>query len=321
MHPSDELELTIVVTVVGGKELVRRCLKVLCPQLDFTIAEVIVPYDRSSAEVGELSDEFSQVCFHFINDRVGTSSAAVTPREHRLYDRRRAVGLALARGRLVAMTEDYAVPAEDWCDQLRRAHEQPYSVIGGAIENAVDHPLNWALYYCDFGRYGRPLRCRKVKYLSDVNVAYKRHAIQSVRQVWEESYQETSVHWALLSQGDILFLNPGVVVYQHRPRISISQAYRERIEWGRVFAETRTNVSSGAQRIILVVLSLPLSLLLLIRVLRHMIRQGRTLKQMALSLPLVMFLLTGWSLGELIGYIVGSPEEAPRVQAQTSRAS
>ncbi len=26
-----------------------------------------------------------------------------------------------------------------------------YAAIGGAIENGINRPLNWAVYYCDFG--------------------------------------------------------------------------------------------------------------------------------------------------------------------------
>jgi len=43
--------------------------------------------------------------------------------------------------------------------------------------------------------------------------------------------------------------------------------------------------------------------MLLIRVLRHMRRQRRTIRQMATTLPLALYLLTGWTLGEFIGYV------------------
>jgi hypothetical protein len=36
-----------------------------------------------------------------------------------------------------------------------------------------------------------------------------------------------------------------------------------------------------------------------------MIRQRRSFKQMAKTLPLAALLLTGWALGELSGYIAG----------------
>lgn len=301
--------VTIIITVVSGKESVRRCLQALLAQVNLNEAEIIVPYDVWSKEVGDLADDFPEVCFHFISDLGAISSDKVASHTHRLYDRRRAVGLALARGRIIALTEDHAIPAADWYSQIKTVHEQPYAAIGGLIDNAVDHPLNWALYYCDFGRYGSPLPSRQVSYVSDVNVTYKRNSLEATRGVWRDGYQETTVHWALQSRGERLFLDSRLVVYQRRPAISFRHAYRERIEWGRIFAETRVS-AGGLWRRIGYAAGVPaLPILLLVRILRHMLRQGRTVKQIAATLPLAACILTGWALGEFAGYVAGKPRE------------
>ncbi len=300
-----ETNLTIIVTVVGGKKLVRRCLTALCSQIDFVTTEVIIPYDRWSADVGDLREEFDQVRFHFISDLGAASSAEITSHQHRLYDRRRAVGLSLARGRIIAMTEDYAVPAEDWCSRIRTAHQQPYAAIGGAIENAVDRPLNWALYYCDFGRYGNPLQPGEVEYASDVNIAYKREALEAIREIWSAAYHETTINWTLRSRGDGVFLDPGMVVYEHRPGITFLQALRERVEWGRIFAETRISKCSPWRRMCYAGGVAILPALLLFRVFKHMLRQHRSVSQITQALPLAACLLLGWALGEFTGYLGG----------------
>ena len=108
-----------------------------------------------------------------------------------------------------------------------------------------------------------------------------------------------------LSRGEVVFLDSRLVVHEHRPVISAGQAYRERIEWGRTFAETRV-ARYGAWRGLLYAAGTPaLPVMLLMRVLRHMRRQRRTIGQMAATLPLALYLLTGWTLGELIGYVAG----------------
>ena len=301
----DEVQLSILITVVSGKESLRRCLAALRPQFDPADMEIIVPYDQWSRDVGDLAADFPEVRFHFVGDLGRAAVDTLPARTHRLYDRRRAVGLALAKGRLVAMTEDHAVPAPDWCRQIVAAHAQPYAAIGGAIDNAVDRPLNWALYYCDFGRFGRPLPNGEAAYVSDVNVAYKRSALEAIRDVWRDAYHETIVHWTLQSRGEVVFLDSRLVVHEHRPAISPGQACRERIEWGRTFAETRV-ARYGAWRGLLYAAGTPaLPVMLLMRVLRHMRRQRRTIGQMAATLPLALYLLTGWTLGELIGYVAG----------------
>jgi hypothetical protein len=312
--------VSIIITVVSGKQSVRRCLEALLSQIDRDEAEIIVPYDMWSADVGELSSDFPGVRFHFISDAGAPSSKKLASREHRLYDRRRAAGLALARGQIIAITEDHAVPASDWCSQILAAHEQPFAVIGGLIDNRVDRPLNWALYYCDFGRYGSPLTSRRSDYVSDVNVTYKRAALESVRDLWRDAYHETTVHWALQSRGEVLFLDSRLVVYQQRPAISFRQAYRERIEWGRVFAETRVAACGFWSRLFYAAGAIALPALLLARMLRHMSRQRRTTLQIAKTVPLAACLLTGWALGELTGYIFGTPRETVTLAATESRA-
>jgi hypothetical protein len=297
----------VVITVVSGKEPLRRCLNALCLQLDAVHGEIIVPYDLWSSDVAELRGEFPQVHFHYIDDLGIASSPGVSAHAHRLCDRRRAMGLALAKGRIVAMTEDHAVPAADWCRQTLAAHEQPYAVIGGAIDNAVDAPINWALYYCDFGRFGSPLRTGPADYASDVNVAYKRSALDATRPLWREAYHETSLHWALQARGEVLFLDSRLLVHQHRPRISLRQACAERIQWGRIFAETRAAACGGWRSRCYAAGTALLPPLLVIRILRHMLRHGRSLAQIVATLPLAAVLVTGWSVGEFLGYAATAP--------------
>jgi hypothetical protein len=302
-----DLRLTVLITIVSGSESVRRCLSVLVPQIDFSDAEIIVPFDKWSVEVGTLAEDFPQVRFHFIEDLGLADSDNISAHQHRLYDHRRAVGLRLSHGRIVAMTEDHAIPAEDWCQQILKAHEQPYGVIGGAIENAIDCPLNWAWYYCDFGRYGRPLKNGEAEYVSDINVAYKRDALESVRDIWHEAYHETTVHWSLRERGTKLFLDEKMVVFQNRPPLSLPKVLRERFDWGRVFAETRANEMSFLRRLVFAAGATFLPLLLVLRVVKNMRRQRRTFYQILKVFPLAFLLLLSWSLGESIGYLTGEP--------------
>jgi hypothetical protein len=307
-NTESELELTVLLTVVSGEEAVREHLTVLTKQIDFEKAEIIVPFDKWSSNVGSLVSEFPAVHFHFIEDLGFASDDLISAHQHRLYDRRRAVGLRLSKGRIVAMTEDHARPADDWVRQIIAAHEQPYDVIGGAVENGVDQSLNRAWYYCDFGRYGRPFKPGEVSYLSDVNLAYKREALIAIRDVWAEAYHETTVHRALQKQGKRLFLDIRPVVYQNRPQLTMRQVLSERIAWGRVFAEERCKEILSLNRFLFAAGSLLLPLLLFVRSFQHMRRQKQPARAMFSTLPIVFLLLIGWSVGELLGYLTGEPK-------------
>src|SRR5690606_26362321 len=105
--------------------------------------------------------------------------------------------------------------------------------VGGAIENGLDHPLNWAVYYCDFGRYQNPVPAGETPYASDANVTYKRADLERVRPVWEGAFREVVVNGALKSEGRGIALDPRIVVYQHRRGLNLATALRERFVWGR----------------------------------------------------------------------------------------
>ncbi|HSU24336.1 MAG TPA: hypothetical protein VLI65_00010 [Pyrinomonadaceae bacterium] len=302
-----ELELTVVLAVVSGGRAVKENLSALVPQIDFEHAEVIVPYDRWSLDVGDLVAQFPDVTFHFIEDLGVAASPDISAHQHRLYDRRRAIGLRHSRGRIIAMTEDHALPAGDWVQQVLAAHEQAYAVIGGAVQNAVDAPLNRAWYYCDFGRYGLPLEPGEATYVTDVNLAYKREALAAVQEVWTEAYHETAVHSALNSRGEKLFLDGRMVVFQNRPRMPVVRAIGERMEWGRVFSETRSKDLGLWRRLAFAAGTPLLPLVLLGRVFRHMRRQRQTVSSLISTLPVALLLLCSWSWGEFVGYLAGEP--------------
>ncbi len=312
-----ELELTVVLTVVSGKEAVRENLEALTPQIDFEKAEIIVPFDNSSSDVGSLASDFPKVEFFFI-ENAGANLSKSSTDEHRLYDKRRAVGLQRSRGRIVAMTEDHALPAPDWVSQVLTAHEQPYDVIGGAVENGIERPLNRALYFCDFGRYGRPFKGTEASYLSDVNIAYKRGALLSVQDIWCDAYQETTVHWALKRNGRKLFLDDRPVVFQNRKGITFIKALRERIGWGRIFAETRVREITFLKRLVFALSWILLPFVMTWRVFGHMLRQRQSLWIIFSTLPMAFLLLIAWSWGEFLGYLYGSPKH-DRLQSAAIR--
>jgi len=303
-----EIGLSVVITVVSGKQAVAENLALLCPQLDRNSSEVIVPFDKWAADVGDLAAEYPQVNFHFIEELGAAESNEISSHQHRLYDRRRSAGLSLCRGRIVALTEDHALPADDWARQMLAAHEQPYVAIGGAIENCVDDVINRAVYFCDFGRYGRPFDPGPAKYISDVNLAYKREALESTESIWKDAYHETTVHWAMLAKGETLYLDDRPVVFQKRRQMTLRQALSERVEWGRVFAETRSAKLTRFLRVIYAAGSPLLPPLMLFRGFRNMRRQRLTAGRMFSTLPVAFVLLCGWSCGEFFGYFAREPK-------------
>jgi GT2 family glycosyltransferase len=300
--------LSVIVTIVDGGETLERCLEALDQQDNPPRLEIIVPYDESVPHVSDLAQRFPTIVFLPMGlvptDRPTPSAAG----QHELFDRRRATGLAAATGELIAILEDRGVPRADWARQAVALHSRlPQAAIGGAIENGHDRLLNWAVYFCDFGRYQLPFEEGTRDYVSDVNICYKRRALTSTRELWATRYHETTVHWALQRAGEALYLHPAMVVDQTRGSLRLGGLLHERLGWGRLFAYTRAREMPWARRLMFGILAPFLPGILLIRIVRLQFAKRRALSRLAIAWPIVLALLIAWSLGEGAGYVTGKP--------------
>ena len=145
--------LSVVLAIVSdttGRADARHaaaCLEAFSAQLDDSAVELIFPHLEDVNGIKELKERFPHVSFLPVPD---LKAAPGGGREH--HDVLRACGLLAARGDLVALMEDHARPDDKFCASIIAAHRENYAAIGGAIENGVDRPLNWAVYFCDFGK-------------------------------------------------------------------------------------------------------------------------------------------------------------------------
>ncbi len=296
--------LSVIVTVVGGESYLRHCLGRLAPQVEGRPIEVIVPCDRTVGGVAGLREEFPGIVFADMGTvrttcRPGTEAAA-----HEIYDCRKAFGLNVARGEILALLDDSAAPDPDWCEQVLRAHRLPHGVIGGCVEYEGRGVLGRAVYLQDFGRYQRPLAEGPSRSLTDVNVSYKRSVLFGVYDVWHERYSEATVHGALARQGATLWQRPQLVVRQDRGPLSLRRTLGERYSWGRLFGSVRARELSFFGRLFYAVVSPLLPLVLVLRLARKALGKGRRGSFLA-ALPYLLVLTSAWCLGEFVGNLTG----------------
>src|SRR5215208_7078445 len=300
--------LSVVVTVVDGGAALPRCLTALTSQVHGPSMDVIVPYDSTIESVALLTPAFPAIRFIHTGPLVSQRPPMTAGGQHELIDRRRAVGLAAARGEFVGIVEDRGVPRQDWAATALRLHrELPNLAIGGAVENGRDHWLNWAVFWCDFGRYQLPFEREPRHYLTDVNVVYKRQALERTRDIWHEKYHEPLVHWALERAGETLLLTPELVVDQMRDGLTVTGLLEERLAWGRLFGSLRVHESSAVRRFGLTVMAPLLPAVLFWRMIRDQIRKGAPPGRLFQVGPAALILLSAWAAGEALGYATGKP--------------
>lgn len=297
--------LSVVVTIVEGGAALTRILGALRDQVDGPRLEVLVPHDSSVGSLRAERAAFPEVRFLDLGDVATERPAATAAGQHELYDRRRAAGLAASRGGLVAILEDRGAPRQDWAATVIRLHaELPAAVIGGAIEPVPSGLLNWAFWICDFSRYGLPFESGPRQWVSDVNVSYKRSAIEATRSLWRDRYQEPVVHWALQERGETLYLSNALVVLHQLAPLRLGPLLPQRFDWGRLFGAIRARHIGVANRLALVLLSPVIPFVVLVRHGRAQARRGAT-GRFLLAVPLLVLLLTAWTAGEVWGYITG----------------
>jgi len=323
MTDPNEPEISVVIAIIaGGKSAMSNCLEALESSARAHNAECIVPYDDRLDGIAELAARFPWVKFLDARAAVNSARFGDFSREH--HDILRAIGLRQARGRITALLEDHAAPSPGWCGSMLEAHRGPEAAIGGAVENGVDRLLNWAVYYCDFGRYQNPVPQGQAEFLSDSNISYKRQVLDQVKDQWHAAFHETAVNWELQRRGEKLRLDPGMVVYQARYGLRFGNALRERFVWGRSFAGTRARDMSPARRAIFAGLSFLLPVVLTLRIVKQAMSKRRHLNKVMMALPLILLLQTIWSAGELAGYITGrtgGPETASAEDSYITSAS
>ena len=299
--------VSVVVGLISGKKAdLQKCLRALHTQTLKLEMEVIVPYDDPCADVATLAAEFPAVQFIRAAGLDTAQARAGASREH--HDTLRTIGLRAARGEVIALTEDHAHTAETWCAEMVAALERfpKAAAVGGAVDCDSPHLLNWAVWFCDFGRYQNPIPEGASEFVSDSNVAYRRSALEKVAEVWKDDYHETAVHWAMVSAGFELCTTPRVVVWQARGELTLSASLHERFVWARSFAGTRARMI-GAKRFVLAVLSPVLPVVMTARLAKTAFQRGRYKSQFLRALPLIVVLQTCWALGEFVGYATADP--------------
>jgi hypothetical protein len=307
MVATDSPVLSVVVTIVDGGDVLRRFLLALTHQDGAPSMEILLPFDATISETSAFRNEFPGVTLVDMGAvqtfRPIQSAAGL----HELYDRRRAAGLGAARGSIVCILEDRAPPRADWARNVARLHEQqPYGVIGGAIECAPGDLLNWAFYVCDFGRYALPFASGPRRWVSDVNVSYKRRVLEDTRALWQEKFNEVTVHWALLERGETLYLSSELVVDYRTPYTSLARVLPERFHWGRLFGYVRAKTMSVGQRLAHILFGPLIPFVLLARHGRAQYAKGN-LGRFLRAAPTIAALLAGWIAGEVWGYITKRP--------------
>ncbi|CAN5643442.1 hypothetical protein BH18ACI1_BH18ACI1_13510 [soil metagenome] len=286
-----QVKLSIVIAAWNGISALRECLSSLEKQIETTDTEVIVVSNFES-EISEIETRFPLVRHIILSEK------AIVPEL-------RTRGILEARGVVIALLEDLCTFDSNWRQEIEKAYELPFGIIGGAIENSsVERALNWAVYFYDYGKYMPPNQAGVTDALSGMNVSYKREILEQIQESYKDGFFETFINEELKRRGHELYLMPSAIIY-HRKNYDLKKTVNQFYHQARSFAARRVSDAPFSKRLSFILASLILPILLPVRVTSRTISKRRHFKELIISLPFLTFLMTVWAFGEFCGYLNG----------------
>jgi glycosyltransferase involved in cell wall biosynthesis len=227
--------------------------------------------------------------------------------------RLRYLGVCRARGKVVAILEDHGRAAPDWASVVLRAHRGPWAAVGGAVENGKNGLLNWAVFFCEYTPYMRPVAEGETTDLPGNNIAYKRPYLLRHAHVLQEGQWESWINDRLRAEGAAIASTNAMVVH-HIKSFRLGYFLVQRFHFARSYAGMRRVSQSPIERLIYGAGSLALPGLLFARVTRTVLQKRRYRARFALVWPLVALFLAVGALGEMVGYLFGPGASLEKVE-------
>lgn len=289
----DEILISVVIPSYNSRLTIEKCLNSLLNQRTSQRFEVIL-IDSSTDGTAELVRcKFPFVRMHHFSGQKFPGEA-------------RNIGIAKARGKIIAMIDADCVAAEDWIDQLAVAHESPWSAIGGAIGN--DNPASrqgWAAYFCEFSQWMPGTKAGVMADIAAANMSYKRSLFNLYGPLMEGGYcSDTEFHWRLAANGHRLQFVPAIQVSHHNID-QFDRFLRHEFFHGRSFARMRLKFRRCSRlRGTLYAVFWPwIPIKLMLRTTLICLANRRYRHEFLKSFPLVMLGIFSWSLGEASAYM------------------
>ncbi len=289
--------VSVVVASCRERELLETCLSSVLPQCRRVGAEVVVARPEDRDDLATLREAHPDVRFE------AAPRGSTVPQL-------RAMGMAAARGDIVALTEDHCVAEEGWLRSLVAAHGEGGEVVGGAMDNARrERTVDWAAFFAEYGFFGEGAEMDRSgdegdsPPLTGANVSYVRELIEGVADRARQGEWENVIHADLAASGRTMkFLESAAV--SHNRSWGVWEFCVDRFQHGRDYARRRSADVGSSRRWLLLAGTPVLPALLALRIGQATARRHRGVFLRAL--PATLLFLTAWSVGEAVGYLQGS---------------
>jgi len=216
--------VSVVVCTYNGSRTIRDCLKGL-GRLEYPDYEVIVVDDGSTDRTAAIAREYD--CRLISTENRGLASA-------------RNVGLAAARGEIVAYLDDDASPDPRWLTYLAATFmTTSHAAVGGPnIAPPGDGPIAECVARAPGGPVHVLLTDREAEHIPGCNMAFRRACLEAIGGFdpqFRVAGDDVDVCWRLQERGWTLGFSPAAMVWHHR-RNSLRGYWKQQVGYGRAEA-------------------------------------------------------------------------------------
>ena len=167
----DQPIISVVIACVNGPSYLIECIKSLLDQKTDHPYEIILINRCGEQTRAELNRNFPK-------GKVRLIEAESTDSIPRL----RAIGIAEARGQMIAILADHCSAYPGWIDALFRHHNLGHEAVGGAVENGATQRLtDWAVYFCEYAQFMAPIPEGPVDKITGNNSAYSSRLLERLK--------------------------------------------------------------------------------------------------------------------------------------------
>lgn len=295
-------DLSVVVPSVNGPETLSRTLRALYDQEEGTALEILVPERTGEATRSVVRRDFPEAVVLPVAE--GTTIPAM-----------RRIAFEVASAPLVAVIEDHVIVPTDWAVRLGRAVSEDRPIVGGWVSNAAtDRLVDRAAYLCEYGHMLSRPPSGPAEWVTGNNVVYHRSVLDRFWDVIEEERWENRLHDAARKAGVTLHRMTEIEVW-HDMRYETAFEYAsQRFFYSRAYAGVRLAGVGRARSVVYGLAAFALPPILLGRIVRNGWDAPEARADLATSLPLLIFFVLSWALGEVVGAWAGPGDALGRVR-------
>jgi glycosyltransferase involved in cell wall biosynthesis len=298
----DAKTVSVVIASGAGGDFLFRCLDSLREEVAREGAEVIVADRCGDATVARLEEEYGFVTVV----RAPPDSRPGVPEL-------RALGMAQARGDIIAIIEEHCVAPPDWLKTIRASFQKGDAAIGGPIfDDGYRRVRDWVVYFSEYHNYLPPWPEGERYALNGANIAYARSDLVEHGDVLASGFWEVVLHPLLAQKGR--FRSVPRMGVRHTGPFDYKYYLEQRYLLSRVWGGTQREKLSLPKRAVYLAAAPAFPILLLGRITRRVLSSGQNLTRFLAALPLLVPVSMAYVWGEWLGYLVGVGDALERVE-------